>query len=45
MNPTMAVLGLGIVFVVLAFLMLIRSGHQDASTPSQVMNRPAEPKR
>jgi Na+-transporting methylmalonyl-CoA/oxaloacetate decarboxylase gamma subunit len=38
MNPTLAVIGLGIVFVVLAFLMLIRSA-------SQVMTRPAEPKR
>jgi len=36
MNPTVAILGLGSVFLILAFLMIVRGGHDDAKPPEPV---------
>jgi hypothetical protein len=34
------ILGIAAVFAVLAMLMLIRSGHDDSSSPKEIMTRP-----
>ena len=39
MSPTIALLGIGTVFVLLAALMLVRGGHDDASAPTTQLNR------
>jgi hypothetical protein len=36
MNPTVAIVGLGGVFVILALLMILRGGHDDATPPEPV---------
>jgi hypothetical protein len=36
MNPTVAILGLGSVFLILALLMIVRGGHDDAKPPELV---------
>ena len=40
MNPTLAFIGLGGIFVLLAFLMLARGSGDDKSTMKEVLTRP-----
>jgi hypothetical protein len=36
MNPTVAIVGLGAVFLILTFLMIVRSGHDSSGPPEPV---------
>jgi hypothetical protein len=39
MNPTVAALGIGAVFIVLLVLISVRSGHEDAKMPPPLPNK------
>jgi hypothetical protein len=43
MSPTVAVVGLGEVFLIVTFLMILRGGHDDAKPPEPVKPGVARP--